>query len=178
MAQSGPSRVCAENIVPGCPNRSFDLLRSSPFPNTNSFLYGSPAAVLNAATSETQHAVHGRFTLAARLPSLWYSFFQRYMPYNSEGLDGRDIAAETANSVLDAQEETETDSEEAARLKNQVWAIVRGIYGDQRWYSLRFGAWFLKHIFMWLFNGELYVDPRSTERLRELEPTSTFLCAP
>jgi hypothetical protein len=175
--QSESSRVSADGIVAGCPLH-YDLLRSSPFPNLNSFLYGSPAAVLNAGLTDL-YPVHGRFSLASRVPSLWYACFQKYLPYSdSSGLDGQAVARETAERVLDAQEQPAVEErEECVSLKDQIWEMVKGIYGDQKWYSLRFGAWFLKHIFTWLYNGELYVDPSSTDRLRELQPTSTFLCA-
>jgi hypothetical protein len=161
----------AHALIAGCPER-YTLLHSNPYKDNNWFLFGSTAVVTDAHRFPARRPTRASKALSGFFPAVWYSCFQTYIPYNSDGLDGKGIIREVLEN-LPASEYAGDESE--SRYRSRVWRILVNMHGDQKWYSLRFGGFLLSLIFKWLFNGELFVNVDVCARLRELAPRSTFV---
>jgi hypothetical protein len=169
------STAQANGVIPGCPDR-YNLLAASPFGKNNLFLYGRASVRLNASTSSAHHG-QGLASLVSRFfPAVWYSAFQKHIPYSTERLSARKIMQEVALGL--PYERYADEDESRAAFRKRVWGLLTDMRGDQKWYSLRFGSWLLALFFRWLFNGELYVNPDACSVLRALAPTSTFVYDP
>lgn len=165
----------AHGIVPGCP-RSYNFLRSSAFLANQVYLYGRSRVHLNVPASGRAKSSYLAF-VSHLFPATFYSLLQRHVPYNTEHLSARRIMQEAASVVAAQAEDLAGKGDSERRFKRKVWRLLTHMRGDQKWYSLRFGAWLCTHFFQWLFNGEIYVDPKACEALRNLADASTFMCA-
>ena len=166
----------AQGVIPGCP-RGYNFLRSSAFLASQGFLYGRSRVHLNVPASGS--AQSGYLTWYSHfLPATFYACLQRHKPYSEEQLCARRIMREAADVVEKQADQYADGAESDKAFQRRVWRLLTRMRGDQKWYSLRFGSWLLTHMFRWLFNGEIYVDPQACEPLRALAGTSTFVCVP
>jgi hypothetical protein len=165
----------AHGVVPGCPD-GYNLMRASAFLQNNDFLYGRPRVHVNVPASEQTSSLAWLAPLSRLCPAAYYALLQRHVRYNRERLTSKGIAREASTAAQCDHLREEGESEGA--FQSRVWRLLTRMRGDQKWYSLRFGAWLCTHIFQWLFNGEIYVRPQATAALRTLADNSTFVYAP
>jgi glycerol-3-phosphate O-acyltransferase len=162
-------------IVAGCPE-GYSFLRACAFQQVNSFLFGSPCVRLNAAAAGAARNGSLLSQLSRVAPAIYYSVGQKHIPYSRERLTSRRIAREAAQSL--SYDDLASTQESLKHFQRKVWALLTRLRGDQKWYSLRFGAWLCTHIFKWLFNGEIYVSTDATDILRAQADRTTFVYVP
>jgi hypothetical protein len=162
----------AQGVIPGCPS-GHNLLEASPFLQNNQFLYGSRSVRLNASSTAVLKPSIVTAALSPWMPTLWYSSFQKHIPYSDERLTARKVMREAADML--AHEDLARDRQSDREFKSRVWALLTRMHADQKWYSLRFGSWLITHICNWLYNGEIYVNSEACAALRAQAKNSAFV---